>query len=189
MTHAGRESWETRLRGTAPGTPEPSLLEMMPLMARGLVLDIAAGGGRHAIALARAGFRVVAIDYAATAMRQVHDIAAAEHFPIMPVVADLDDGLPFVLGCFDAVVNANFLDRNLIAPLKNSLRIGGTLLFDTFLVDQAVTGHPRDPRFLLRHYELREMLSDMEVLRYREGLTVYSPEKSAWRATALARRI
>ncbi|HXR25142.1 MAG TPA: methyltransferase domain-containing protein [Candidatus Binataceae bacterium] len=189
MTHEGRESWETRHREATPGTPEPSLIEMMPLMARGLVLDIAAGAGRHAIALARAGFRVVAVDYAATAMHQMHATAAAEHLPIMPVVADLEDGLPFAPGSFDAVVNTNFLDRNLMPLLKSSLRIGGTLLFDTFLIDQAASGHPRDPRFLLRHYELREMLSDMELIRYREGLTVYSPEKSAWRATALARRI
>ena len=63
------------------------------------------------------------------------------------------------------------------------------MLFDTFMIDQAAIGHPRDPRFLLQHYELRDLLAGMEILRYREGLTIYPGGKSAWRATALARRV
>lgn len=49
-------------------------------------------------------------------------------------------------------------------------------------------GHPRNPRFLLGHYELSGLLSDMELLRYREGIVDYGGGKRAWRATALARR-
>src|SRR5271163_1403498 len=184
-----RESWEARLREMAPGTPEPSLVEMLPLIPPGLALDVAAGTGRHAMPLARAGFRVVAADYAAAAMRIMRDSASAQNLPIHPVLADLEAGLPFAPGSFDAVVNTNFLDRGLVPQLKCALRIGGMLFFDTFIVDQARLGHPRDPRFLLGHYELREMLSDMDLIRYREGLTVYSAEKQAWRATALARRV
>ena len=62
------------------------------------------------------------------------------------------------------------------------------MFFDTFLIDQAALGHPSDPAFLLRHDELREMLASMELLRYREGMVTYPNGKSAWRATALARR-
>jgi len=189
VTHEERAAWEARHREGAPGTPEPCLFELMPLLPRGLVLDIAAGTGRHALALARAGFRVVGVDYSMTALRLLREAAAANSLPIMPMEADLDDGLPFRPGAFDAVININFLDRRLVPRLKDALRMGGMLLFETFLEDQAALGHPRDPRFLLRHYELREMLAGMELLRYREGLTVYSQEKRAWRATALARRI
>jgi hypothetical protein len=38
------------------------------------------------------------------------------------------------------------------------------------------------------HYELRDMLEGMELLRYREGIVAYPGDKSAWRAVALARR-
>jgi tellurite methyltransferase len=72
--------------------------------------------------------------------------------------------------------------------LKMVLRVGGMLLFDTFLIDQAAVGHPRNPRFLLEHYELRDLLSDMELIRYREGIVDYGGGKKAWRAIALARR-
>jgi hypothetical protein len=87
------------------------------------------------------------------------------------------------------VININFLERAVTPRLKTLLRIGGMLLFETFLIDQAATGHPRNPSYMLGHYELRELLSDMELIRYHEGLTVYPGKQSAWRTTALARRI
>ena len=46
----------------------------------------------------------------------------------------------------------------------------------------------RNPDFLLRHFELKELLGDLEIVRYREGLTVYPGGQQAWRAGALARR-
>jgi SAM-dependent methyltransferase len=188
MNREEQARWEARHRESNPGIPEPSLIEMLPLMRPGLALDIAAGTGRNAIALARAGFRVVAADFSVTAMRILGNSASAANLPIKPTVADLESALPFHPASFDAVVNISFLDRALVPHLKSLLRVGGLLFFDTFLIDQAVLGHPRDPRFLLRHYELREMLSDMELIHYREGLTLYAQDKRAWRATALARR-
>jgi tellurite methyltransferase len=189
MNREQHASWEARHRDAArPGTPEPCVIELMPLLPDGLVLDIAAGTGRNALAIARSGRRVVAADFSATAMRVTCAAADAEQLPIMPVLADLEASMPFRPASFDAVVNVSFLDRPGIPRLKELLRVGGMLLFDTFLIDQAATGHPRDPRFMLRHYELRDGLSDMELIRYREGLTVYPSGKQAWRATALARR-
>jgi tellurite methyltransferase len=188
MNREEQMKWEARHRDGAPGTAEPSLIEMLPLIRPGLVLDIAAGTGRNAIALARAGFRVIAADFSLTAMRFLADTGRAVRLSITPLVADLESAPPFRPASFDAVVNISFLDRGLVPHLKSLLRVGGALFFDTFLIDQAALGHPRDPRFLLRHYELREMLSDMELIHYREGLTLYAEDKRAWRATALARR-
>ena len=76
----------------------------------------------------------------------------------------------------------------MVPRLIDALRPGGALLFDTFLIDQAVTGHPRKPDFMLQHYELREMLREMELVRYREGIVTYPNGNSAWRAAALAIR-
>ena len=187
MNRAQRDLWEEGHRGAVTGEAEPSVIEGLPMLPRGLALDVAAGNGRNSIALARAGIRVVAADFSATAMRSLRQAAEIDRLPIMPVVADLEEGLPFRRSSFDAVINVSFLDRALIPQLKAALRAGGVLLFDTFLVDQAQTGHPRDPRFLLQHYELREILADMELIRYREGIVTYG-DKCAWRAAALARR-
>ena len=55
MSSDRRAYWNERHREGTAGAPEPTLVEMLPLMPRGLTLDIAAGLGRNAIALAEAG--------------------------------------------------------------------------------------------------------------------------------------
>ncbi len=191
MNDVNRREWDERYRaGAAPEAPEPWVIEMMPLLPRnGLALDVAAGAGRHSILLARAGFRVVAIDYAEAGLRALQAVARAERLTVWPVVADLCV-FPLPRARFDVVLNVSFLDRALMPRLVESLKPGGALLFDTFLIDQAAAGHPRNPEFLLKHYELRQLLdaAGMDIIRYREGLTVYPGGKRAWRAAALATR-
>jgi len=186
-----RAKWEERHREATPGDPEPSVTEMLPLLPRGTALDIAAGTGRNAIALARAGWRVVAADFSLMGMRVLTEVARRENLAISPVVADLEDSFPFRSNSFDVILNVSYLDRALVPLLKDALRPQGALLFDTFLIDEADEaehGHLRNNRFTLEHYELRALLSDLELVRYREGLVVYPNGKRAWRATALARR-
>jgi tellurite methyltransferase len=183
-----RSDWETRQRASGPPrAPEPSVIEMLELLPRGLALDVAAGTGRHSLLLARAGFKVLAIDYAEAALRTLQSIARTEKLSIWPLAAELSD-FPLPHARFDAILNTNFLDRALVPRLIDALRPGGALLFDTFLIDQAATGHPSNPDYLLQHYELRGMLSEMDLVRYREGIVVYPDGKSAWRAAALAIR-
>lgn len=183
-----RRDWQERQQTSAgPRAPEPSVVEMLDLLPRGLALDVAAGTGRHSLMLARAGFNVVAIDYAEPALRTLQSIARAEGLPVWPLVADLS-AFPLPRGRFDTILNLNFLDRALVPRLIDALRPDGAMLFDTFLIDQAVSGHPRNPDFLLAHYELRELLGELDLARYREGLVIYPDGKSAWRAAALAVR-
>ena len=182
-----RAVWEGRHQEQRIGPPEPFVTEMLPLLPRGLALDIAAGTGRHSLLLARAGFTVQAIDFSTPAMLKLAAAAQAENLAVHPLVADLDT-YPLPAAGYDAIVNTCFLDRKLVPALKNALKIGGVLLFDTFLVDQAEIGHPRNPAFLLGHYELRALLGDLEIVRYREGLTVYPNGERAWRAGTLAIR-
>jgi tellurite methyltransferase len=183
-----REIWEERHCVAEIGEAEPSVIEFQPLMPRGRALDIAAGKGRNSIALARGGIHVVAADWSENALNSLALIAKKDELAIEPVVANLEESLPFRPESFDIVLNVSFLERGLLPSLKKVLRTGGMLLFDTFLIDQAASGHPRDPRFLLGHYELCDLLSDMELIRYREGIVDYGGAKRAWRATALARR-
>lgn len=183
-----RRAWEHRHRSVcAPGAPEPSVLEALDLLPRGLALDVACGAGRHSLLLGDAGFKVIAVDYSEAALRLLQSIARAERLSVWPLAADLST-LPLPRGRFDAILNVNFLDRELVPRLIEALRPGGALLFDTFLIDQAASGHPRNPDFMLQHYELREMLGGMDLVRYREGLVGYADGKSVWRAAALAIR-
>jgi tellurite methyltransferase len=188
MSQERRVYWDERHREGTAGAPEPSLIEALPLLPRGRTLDIASGLGRNAIALAAAGMRVIAADYSERAALALRQIARDRDLTIEPLIADLEDSWPFRPASFDAVVNINFLNRAMVPRLIEALKPDGMLFFDTFLIDQAEFGHPREPAFLLRHYELREMLAAMELLRYREGIVTYPSGKQAWRATALARQ-
>lgn len=136
--------WEERHRGQPPGEAAPFLLAMLARIPRGgVALDVAAGRGRNALALARAGMRVVAVDRSTEAIRTVAAAARSARLPIWPVIANLDS---FQLKdeSFDVIVNINFLDRALFPKFVRALRPGGILIADTFLVDQAaIGGHAR----------------------------------------------
>jgi tellurite methyltransferase len=187
MSEAGHADWDERHRGKPAGEAEPFLVSMLARIPRGVALDVAAGRGRNSLPLARAGLRVVAVDFSAEAMRLLAATARAERLAICPVVANLDN---FHLKdeSLDAIVNINFLDRALFPKFERALRPGGILIADTFLVDQASIGHPRDPRFMLAHGELRALAGGLEVEEYREGLVTYPNGEHAWRASIAARR-
>src|SRR4029077_14527227 len=110
------------------GEPEPLVIEMLPMLARGgLALDVAAGRGRNSIALAKAGMRVVAADCSEAAIRILAVAAHPDHLPIWPVIADFDK-FAFRDDSFDAIVNVNFLDRALFPHFARALKIGGLLI-------------------------------------------------------------
>jgi tellurite methyltransferase len=187
MSEAQRAASDERHRGKPAGDAEPFLAEMLARIPRGVALDVAAGRGRNALLLAHAGIKVVAVDFSAEAMRILAAAVRTARLGIWPVVANLDN---FQLKdeSLDAIVNINFLDRTLFPKFVRALRPGGWLIADTFLVDQAALGHPRDPRFLLGHGELRALAAGLEVEEYREGLITYPNGERAFRASIAARR-
>jgi len=162
--------------------------EMLPRLAHaGIAIDVAAGRGRHSVILADHGLRVVAIDYSQAAIAALAKLVERPRGAIWPALADLDT-FPIKSESADLIVNVNYLDRGLFPKFLQALKPGGMLLADTFLIDQAALGHPRNPRFLLDHYELLALLEGLQILCYREGLAVYPDQTKAWRASALARR-
>jgi tellurite methyltransferase len=187
MSEPQRAEWDERHRGRAAGEAEAFLIAMLARIPRGVALDVAAGRGRNALALAHAGLRVVAVDYSAEAIRLLAGTARDARLAIWPVVANLDS---FHLKdeSLDAIVNINFLDRALFPKFERALRPGGVLIAETFLVDQAAIGHPRDPRFLLGYGELRALAGGLEIEEYREGLVTYPTGERAFRASIVARR-
>jgi len=181
-------NWDDKHRGKPIGEPEPFVVEAMTLLPRdGIALDVAAGRGRNAVTIARAGMQVVAADYSPVAMSTLAEAARSLHLPIWPVVTDFDT-FAFRDNSFDAIIIVNFLDRSLFPHLLRAVKPAGFVVIETFLTDQAAIGHPKDPRFLLRRGELPELLVGMELKRHREGLIEYADGSRAWRAGAVARR-
>lgn len=154
-----------------PDHPAAWLTENLTLIpGGGLVLDVACGRGRNALYLAASGFKVHAIDRGAEAIRALEAKAEAMGVIVGTQVVDLERGRPPIEPArYDAVVVINYLHRPLMSVLIEALVPGGVLIYETFTVGQAQRGHPRNPDFLLRDGELRDLAKPLEIVRWREG--------------------
>ncbi len=150
-------------------------------------LDIATGRGRNAIFLAERGFSVEAIDVSTVAMEQARKAAQEKRLAIDFRQADLDS-VKLPDAAYDLILNFNFLQRSLIPKMKKALKLGGHIVFETYLIDQRVLGHPRNPAYLLGHNELLELFREFRVLHYREGKFVEGG-KEAYRAGLFGQRV
>lgn len=137
------------------------------LAAGATLLDLAAGGGRHARLAASLGLRVTAIDRDAAAMG---GLAAAG---IEALAADLEaDDWPLAGRHFDAVVCTNYLFRPRLPDLFASVADGGRLVYETFAAGNERHGRPANPDFLLREGELIDAarVAGLRVVAYEHGL-------------------
>jgi rhodanese-related sulfurtransferase len=170
----GLEPWRGP-REFGPGVvrgPSAWLLENADLLRRGSrVLDVACGRGRHALLLAGAGFDVTAIDRNPEAIERLRTTADRLEFRITTEVIDLETDPPPALGSqeYEAILVFNYLHRPLFPALKEAIKPGGRIFYETFTKAQAERGHPRNPAFLLDAGELPRLLAPLEVLRSREG--------------------
>ena len=137
-------------------------------IARGPVLDVACGSGRHSRYLRDLGFEVIAVDRVPASIENVRFVEA-----------DLEDGSPwpFEGERFGAIVVTNYLHRPLFPLLLRSLGDGGLLIYETFMLGNERFGKPSNPAFLLRPGELREVFSSWNVLGWEEG-EVERPRRS-----------
>ena len=152
--------------------PSSWLIDNADLLPRGgKVLDVACGKGRHALLLASAGFDVHAIDRDPNAIAFLRSTADRLSLRLEANVVDLETDPPPDLGssAFDAVMVFNYLHRPLMPVLRESLKPGGRIFYETFTAAQAERGHPRNPDFLLANGELATLLKPFTILRAREG--------------------
>ena len=156
-------------------------------LPRGRALDIACGKGRNSHYLAEHGFKVVAMDISPVALDEGRKRAEAKQLRIDWRQTDLE-AVQLESAAFDLVVNFDYLQRSLIPQIKCAVKVGGYVIYETFLIDQKELGHPKNPDYLLRHNELLEHFRDFRVLYYREGKFTEVNEAS-YRAGILAQRI
>ena len=110
----------------------------------GELLDAPCGFGRHAIPLARAGFRVTGVDRSTVLLDEARRRAGGERWPKF-VNADYRE-LPFKDASFDAALNLytslGYLgdeeDTRALASIRRVLREGGRLVIETMHRDRLV---------------------------------------------------
>ena len=127
------------------------------------------GRGRHALLLARHGFRTFGVDVKCDAVLDAVASAAREGLTIRGWCADLTMA-PLPAGAFDVVVVARYLQRDLFEAIKASVRPGGCVIYETFTTAQLAHGvGPKSPDHLLRPGELRSYFDGWEILSYEEA--------------------
>ena len=152
------------------GRPSSFLVENIGILPKGRVLDVATGRGRNAVYLAQQGFEVDGIDISREALDAAEALAVESGVSVTFRLMDLENDASLPQEAYDVIICFNYLYRPLIPQLKRSLRPGGMLVYETYIVEQALFGRPRNPKHLLQHNELLEFFHDFRCLRYREGI-------------------
>ena len=119
--------WDQRhAQGFMPQEPSTILLRTYIAKNRVSALDIACGNGRNAKLLAHLGFSVLGVDISKVAIDSLKGVQG-----VNALCVDLDH-FTIPKESYDVVLNFYFLDRRLFSQIKNGLKRGGIVVFETF---------------------------------------------------------
>jgi SAM-dependent methyltransferase len=192
MAREDQIRWD-RKHGVEHGAQEPSsfLIEILDSgcweIPPGRALDIATGKGRNALWLAQRGFKVDAIDISAAGLAEAERRGREKSLTVSWQRADLESA-KLSEAHYDLIINFNYLQRSLVPRLIEALRVGGFVIFETYLAGQEAFGEPTNPAYFLGHNELLELFHGFRVLYYREGICVEAG-KRAMRAGLFAQKV
>ncbi len=159
--------------------PIKFLKDNINILARGKALVLAMGEGRNAIFLAENGFDVDGCDISEIAVEKSKLLAKRNNVQLNAFVADLEK-YKIPTNKYDLITCIYYTQKNLIPQIKDGLKKGGMVLFETYTIDQLKYGTdapgPKNPAYLLKHNELLDLFRDFHILYYREG--EIAPDKS-----------
>ncbi len=132
-------AWRDVLQRFDPEAQASFIAEKLALRADELVLDAVCGHGRHAIPLARQGFRVRGFDLSELEIRRARDARREAKVDARFAVGDMR-APPLADGVFDAAYNVftsfGFFDDPAddlatLRAIRRALRVGGRFFIDT----------------------------------------------------------
>ena len=150
--------------------PARFLQDNIMLLPKGRVLDVAMGKGSNAVFLAKMGYDVEGVDISPEAVADALEEARRAKVTIKAEVADLEGEYVIRKSAYDVIICFRYLQRSLISQIRNGLRKGGMVVYETFTVDQTRFGRPKNPDYLLKHNELLDMFREFRCLHYWEGI-------------------
>ncbi len=150
--------------------PAGILVEYRDRLPKGRALDVAMGYGRHALYLAEAGWDVDGLERDPEAVAAARTEATRRGLAIHATETDLETyRLP--ASTYDLVVCFYYLDRALVPQLRETLKPGGMIVYETFTIEnQRRFGIPGRTQFCLQPSELPALFNGFEVVESREGL-------------------
>lgn len=150
--------------------PAPLLVEFRDRLPKGAALDVAMGYGRHALYLAEAGWKVHGIERDPDAVAACRRAAERRRLSLRVEQADLDT-YRIPVAAYDLVTVFYFLDRALIPQIREAIKPGGAIVYETFTIEnQQRFGRPKRTGFCLQPGELPRLFEGFDALASREGL-------------------
>jgi len=179
--HLKEPDWDKRYReGFYSGILEPHelLVKYWHKIPKGYVIDVAMGYGRDANFLASKGYKVIGIEKSKEAVRLFKETFKNPDRDITCVLGDANY-LPFKVNSVEAIIVFYFLLRNIIGQLKDILKKGGIIMYETYLRRQNKLDRWRNPEYLLEDGELFGHFKDFEILLYEELIAEKEGKKKA----------
>ena len=134
-------------------------------------LDLACGSGRDAAFLALAGFEVEAVDVLPDALERAGDLARRTGVRVTTIQRDVERDPTLPAARYDLVVVFHFLWRDLFAPIRDSVKPGGHIVYETFHAKNRETGlRPFSPAHILEPGELAGAFAGFEIRIFRDGV-------------------
>lgn len=162
---------------------EPILQKYINLATPGYALDIACGVGRNTHFLAQNSFVVDALDISDYALGEIN---ADKN--INKIETDLDS-CNLDRDKYNLILNINYLNRRLFPQIKESLKSGGILIFETFIIAHGDFSQPSNPEFLLRKNELLHAFIGLDTIYYEEKDAVNLRGEKTRVASLVARKV
>jgi len=152
--------------------PLKFLKEKLGILVRGKTLVLAMGEGRNAVFLAGNGFDVDGCDISEKAIEKAKLFARESGVVLNAFAADLEE-YKISADQYDLITCFYYTQKSLIPQIKEGLKKGGMVMFETYSIDQLKYGKdapgPKNPAYLLKHNELLDSFGDFRILYYREG--------------------
>ena len=185
MSEKDKAKWDKKYRENsellAVREPSMAVVKNYKEASGNRALDLACGAGRNSLFLEEKGFYVDALDISQYALDILKGRSKTNK--ITPILADLDE---YDIGVqrYDFIVKCNFLDRALLNRAKDSLKIGGIIVVETYMQDEDNEKKNSNNDFLLKSDELLEIFKNsFEILEYKtfwnEGFEKYRMKKAS----------
>lgn len=142
--------------------------------AHGHVLSIGEGEGRNAVFLAEQGFKVTAIDHAASGLDKIHKLAAKRGVNVETQLVDLNDYV-FEMNRWDGIIAIfchlpPLLRQQVHQQILQALKPNGVFLLEAYNPKQLKlkTGGPSNVDLLYTAESLQQDLTGLEFLHLKE---------------------
>ena len=173
MARADREHWDRRYaepRWKLRRGPHTLLVNYAPPAQPGSrALELACGLGHNALWLAEQGYTVDALDISFTALRHARTMMRQRQLSGANfILADLDEfHLPVY--AYDLVLVFRFLDRALFPALRDRVRPGGMVIYETLNVGHLQRNPDARDLHMLQRGELPGFFPDWEIVHSDDG--------------------